>query len=30
LHEYRGYDRRLCMMQVLELFRGRGSVEEVS
>lgn len=26
---FRGWDKRLCMMQVLDLFRGQGSVEEV-
>lgn len=29
LQGFRGWDKRLCMMQVLELFRGQGSVEEV-
>ena len=29
LADFSGWDRRLCMMQVLELFKGKATVEEV-
>lgn len=29
LQDFSGYDRRLCMMLVLDLFKGEATVEEV-